>query len=75
MMINALWEDFQSKVIPADAAEFQRQEMRRAFYAGAVSAFGICTNTGEKTEAEAMVDLTELRDDLMAFKRKIGDGF
>jgi hypothetical protein len=31
------WESFERAVIPADAGPVQRQEMRRAFYAGAWS--------------------------------------
>lgn len=75
MMINAEWADFEAKVIPVDAAEYQRQEMRRAFYAGAASSFGICAGAEHNTEEQAMANLQELQDDLNAFKRKIDDGF
>ena len=30
MILHALWADFEKKIIPTDAAEWQRQEMRRA---------------------------------------------
>lgn len=31
------WDSYARSVMPADAAENQRQELRRAFYAGAMS--------------------------------------
>ncbi len=34
---KAAWEDFNNVVIPQDAGEIQRQEMRRAFYAGGMA--------------------------------------
>lgn len=75
MILHTLWADFEAKVIPADAAEYQRQEMRRAFYAGAAGAFGICTGTADKSEDEALVTMKELQTDLEHFRKRIGDGF
>jgi len=34
-IIQPIWEDYQRKLIPADAPLVQIQETRRAFYAGA----------------------------------------
>lgn len=38
-MIREQWESFERQVIPIGASAIQRQEMRRAFYAGAIALF------------------------------------
>lgn len=40
------WSSFSAKVIPADAPDLQRREMRRAFYAGASAALSAMVNIG-----------------------------
>jgi hypothetical protein len=75
MMINAAWADFEALVVPANAAEFQRQEMRRAFYAGAAAVYGISLRATIKPDGDALADIRELRTDLENFQRKISDGF
>lgn len=37
------WDQYARRVMPADAAENQRQELRRAFYAGAMSCTSLMT--------------------------------
>ncbi len=39
-IIEKAWHSFAEEVIPPTAHEVQRQECRRAFYAGAASVFG-----------------------------------
>ena len=34
LLVSELWNDFARRVLPKDAPVIQRQEMRRAFYAG-----------------------------------------
>jgi hypothetical protein len=41
--IQEAWESFERAVVPIDAPPIQRQEMRKAFYAGAVSMLNIVT--------------------------------
>lgn len=39
--IGTQWSDFEAKVVPASAGLAQRLEMKRAFFAGAVTLLGI----------------------------------
>jgi hypothetical protein len=45
--IAAKWADFEKTVVPATAPPVQRTEMRRSFYAGAISVLNITTELGE----------------------------
>lgn len=46
------WASFEGKVIPWDAGSTQRQEMRRAFYAGAQAMLGIVHEIGSDDVSE-----------------------
>lgn len=69
------WNTFSSEVIPADASEIQRIEMRRAFYAGACSIFNLVVNRSvEFSESEQVQRLSDLDDEVKDFANRIKDG-
>ena len=39
-IIDTAWRSYAEQIIPVNAPDVQRQELRRAFYAGAASMFG-----------------------------------
>lgn len=70
------WDNF-SKALLANAPEVQRTEMRRAFYAGAQSFFGLISGgldpDHEPTELD--VEYVEgLNQELRAFGRDVSEG-
>jgi hypothetical protein len=76
MLKNLLneWEGFEKNVVPRNAPSVQRQEMRRAFYAGASAMFGLITNLdvenlGEKESAKV---LDNLQSELQRFFSQVG---
>lgn len=56
-LIDEQWQRFDRDVIPEDAPPGQRIEMRRAFYAGAVSLFSSIVGGLGETEETTPVDL------------------
>lgn len=71
------WNEFARKVIPKDASPVQRQEMRRAFYAGAqsilfrvISAFAPET---EPTEADLQI-MSDVNQELEDFAQAVKEG-
>lgn len=67
-----VWETFERKVIPPGASRIQRQEMRRAFYAGAAGMFGLIAQIDEEDEDEAVAQLEALKQELMVFTWRVG---
>lgn len=62
------WRDFEAKIIPKHAPAIQREECRRAFYAGAVCMFALTLDaTTPQDEAECELRLTQLHDELNAY--------
>lgn len=63
------WESFDSQVIPDDAGTTQRQEMRRAFYAGAWSMLCAVERLGNEavSEEQGVVALEKLKAECQAF--------
>ena len=47
--ITEEWERFESFVVPREASDIQRKEMRSAFFAGALSLFNSIMNQLEDT--------------------------
>jgi hypothetical protein len=39
--IEKIWREFEQRCVPAAAAQVQRREMRRSFYAGASALFSL----------------------------------
>ena len=50
--IAAHWKSFEAGVVPADACDVQRQETRRAFYAGAHAMLCTVQSLGADTVSE-----------------------
>lgn len=67
--IGESWRLFERFIIPKDAGEVQREEMRRAFYCGAESVLRINWNIGDKNMSEdaGIAILNGLRDECEAF--------
>ncbi len=74
--IQEQWESFAALVVPKDAPPVQRQEMRRAFYAGAEAMTRIQFAVGDKAMSEdAGVQVLEgCHDELRRFARQVAQG-
>lgn len=72
------WNSFATVVIPPNCSTIQRQEMRRAFYAGAAGIMdklmkALGPDTGEPTEADLMV-MAEFQQELLLFAKDMQEG-
>ena len=56
-MLNDAWLSYAEEVIPANAPEVQRSELRRAFYAGARVLFDGVVNGVSEGEEPTLADL------------------
>lgn len=71
-MIREEWAAFERKVLPANCSAVQRQEMRRAFYAGAMIVFDAVahamSDADDMTAADEQVlnDLLNEREEYLA---------
>lgn len=62
------WQSYQAKVVPKGAPLVQREECRRAFYAGAAAMFGLALEaTVPQDEDECEANLARLHAELEAF--------
>lgn len=62
------WRSYLTTLIPADAPPIQREECRRAFYAGAVCMFSLTLKATEpKDETVCEDNLSALHKELEAF--------
>jgi hypothetical protein len=71
--IAALWESYNKEVVPATASPIQRQELRRAFYAGAGSMMGLVYDLGDDSISEdaGIAVMQGLVDEAHAFKNAV----
>ncbi|WP_088893147.1 hypothetical protein [Leptolyngbya ohadii] len=73
--IRQKWQQFERSVMPIDASPIQKQEMRRAFYAGAFALLDIVAQIGSdesiSEEAGALL-LDKIEAELKAFQARIG---
>ena len=76
-MIAEAWESFAYAVIPTDASRAQKDEMRRAFYAGAKSILcgmiGLLGQEEEPTEKE-LADMDSVVAELDQFEADVKKG-
>ena len=76
MLVEA-WESFAYAVIPTDASRSQKDEMRRAFYAGAKSLLcgmiGMLGKEEEPTEKE-LLDMDAVVAELDRFEEDVKKG-
>lgn len=71
------WKRFAEMVLPADAPDIQRSEMRKAFYAGATAFMGIMEElTDEDVEpTERDMEMVEaIHRELQDFAEAVGAG-
>lgn len=68
------WSSFSAKVIPAEASELQRREMRRAFYAGASAALGAMVNIGVGSPLNRQERIEGVLAELAEFGRQVQAG-
>lgn len=75
--IKEHWESFAAAVIPNDASPYQIQDMRRAFYGGAMSAYNLCADIGlsSVSEEEGMAILENLEEEIRIFRLEVKHGF
>ena len=74
--VQEQWESFASLVIPKNAPPVQRQEMRRAFYAGAEAMMRIqWAIGGEGISEQAGIQILEgCSDELKRFAQQVAQG-
>jgi hypothetical protein len=73
--IRREWESFERDVVPKDAPLVQRQEMRRAFYAGARGLFRIQLDEfAAMSDAEAERGMQAIEEELRQFLRDVKEG-
>jgi biotin synthase-like enzyme len=75
--LEALWASYERDVIPTKAGAIQRQESRRAFYAGAAALFGAVLRgltEGEEPTEEDLRMLDELQEELVEHARDVAAG-
>lgn len=70
--VQSQWESFCKACLPADAPDIQRQEMRRAFFAGARAYQALCMVATTLSDEGAEQVLTGLDEELQAFARGVG---
>ncbi|HMG17670.1 MAG TPA: hypothetical protein VK573_03010 [Gemmatimonadales bacterium] len=69
-MIGDAWASYLAEVVPADAPEVQREECKRAFYAGATAMYQAVMEAMEPTDEDACAArLTALHHELQGFVR------
>lgn len=77
MKFEQEWKSYEAEVLPRDAADVQRIECRRAFYAGAQALFGLVirglTPGPDSTPADEVM-MGELLSELEAFKNEVVGG-
>lgn len=52
LTVKQRWEQFERNVVPAGASAAQRQEIRRAFYAGFYESLGAITDVSQQVSDE-----------------------
>jgi hypothetical protein len=72
--IEKEWLDFEKRVMPKNAPAVQRQEMRRAFYAGVSSTLNIAFALGDDDvgEDEGAAVLESMRQECIEFVAQVG---
>lgn len=70
--VFAAWQSYARDVVPAGAPAVQREECRRAFYAGAGAMLSLVFDAVEpRDEGEGESNLQELEDELTAMSQEL----
>lgn len=74
--LASAWDTFHAAVLPPGAGPIQRQEMRRAFYAGAQAALLATVDISEPEVSEdaGVAALEALHDECRQFAKAISEG-
>jgi len=72
--IGEKWETFEKLVVPNGAPAIQRQEMRRAFYAGAEAMFSLQCGIADHSEEAAYAMLDMLKEEMQLFASDVREG-
>lgn len=67
------WDLFSATCMPVTASPVQRQEMRRAFYAG-ISALMDMLFALDDDEERFIAEMTSIQDELLDFARRVSAG-
>jgi hypothetical protein len=72
--IEQEWQEFEKKIMPKNAPEIQRKEMRRAFYAGAWTMLKLVQSLGADgiPEEDAIGVLEEVDKECIEFLSQVG---
>ena len=71
------WDQFARAILPKDCSTIQRQEMRRAFYAGAQSIWFIVItslSTEKETTEKDLEIMNDLHEELNNFTKLVTEG-
>ena len=72
MSIAFLWTNFAGLVLPAETPDLQREEMRKAFFAGFLECFHVVNDYATTLpEKDAVAVLSRLNDEGRAFFEKL----
>ena len=69
--IQQQWEAFEAAIIPKDAPKTQRQEMRRAFYAGAEYMLDAYLDIKKSSDCAALTAALEWYEEFQAFAKAV----
>jgi len=72
--IQQQWCMFEKTVIPVDAPQMQRQEMRRAFYAGAESMLRLQYGMGDVSDDAGVAMIEGWHDECRRFAQQVAIG-
>ena len=72
--VHECWCDFDRGVIPEEAPEVYRKEMRRAFYAGFQGLLCMLVEVADANEDAGCELLNSVRDELEEFKAEVLQG-
>lgn len=74
--LASAWDTFVAAVLPPSAGPVQRQEMRRAFYAGAQAALlvTVAISEPEVSEEAGVATLEALHEECRQFAKAISEG-
>lgn len=69
--IKEEWDVFEKEVMPNDAGEGQRSDMKMAFYAGAIACYeALIIDTSKLSDEASIIYLDMVRDDLAIFAKE-----
>lgn len=72
MSIALLWTAFAGYVLPADASPVQREEMKKAFFAGFTECFKVMNDYATELDEQAAVQLfTRLNNECIEFYERM----